>query len=153
MTTIARKDAFCSIFRDLLDLHSFAHLRFQNLSKNSLKKISLYLFKSCPEFFKSFHEIFKEFLILLRKFDAFCPEFHETFRKKEKKEEKENVQKYPEKTAKLAENVLLFFEKFADNSGIHFSLDFIVSILSLLASRVKRGHRSGVGGSWRRAYH
>ena len=33
--TIASKDAFFSIFRDLQDLHSFAPLRSQNLSKKS----------------------------------------------------------------------------------------------------------------------
>ena len=32
--TIARKDAFCSIFRDLQDLHSFPPLRTQNFSKS-----------------------------------------------------------------------------------------------------------------------
>ena len=35
--TIARKDAFCSIFRDLQDLQSFAPLKSQNFSKKRLK--------------------------------------------------------------------------------------------------------------------
>ena len=40
--TIARKDAFFSIFRDLQDLHSFAPLQIQEILQNLVKIFSIF---------------------------------------------------------------------------------------------------------------
>ena len=63
--TIARKDAFCSIFRDLQDLHSFAPLRYQFFSKNFVSF----------SFFPTFSRYFHFFVIFQQKMMNFAQNF------------------------------------------------------------------------------
>ena len=67
--TIARKDAFFSIFRDLQDLHSFAPLQTQKLSKQLLS-ISRFLLRNSQHV-----HFFLKFVGLYNDFDDFFRDF------------------------------------------------------------------------------
>ena len=69
--TIARVGAFCSIFRDLQDLCTFAPLWSQNFSKESSKIFARMKWNSI-----SFQQISMKFAIFLQNFDEILLEFH-----------------------------------------------------------------------------
>ena len=78
--TIARKDAFCSIFRDLQDLHSFAPLKSQNFSKKRVQHFAR--MKWNEQNFISFLQKFDEFLrVFCKNLTNFCRNFTRNCRK------------------------------------------------------------------------
>ena len=70
---IARKDAFCSIFRDLQDLHSFAPLQSRKFSKNFVKILAIFPAKSAN--FTNFYAISSFFAPNLLKFSRIFMKF------------------------------------------------------------------------------
>ena len=70
--TIARNDSFCSIFRDLQDLQSFAPLRSQNLQKFCI------ILREFSQFSRILH-IFAGFFRTSVIFHHFSPKFSQNF--------------------------------------------------------------------------